>query len=327
MKLLVSLLILVVSQYIVNSKQPYFPEQVVFSTDKDNKTVIAIDEVNQRAYLKMNITSDDTDIAYVMQHIPYAKSGSPQAKHYVQLILSHGKTDICSYLTYWEYTYNPYGLFPQHWGNDSSYHIKNYVNFSYPMIHSINASVNEDYWYSNKTCQVDSGEVYPCQEIYFKKNTDIPIRYTEVVLVDSEIIRRFESYTIYSTEKPSDAYFESIPKDWSDSCRDGNLEVLYNPDQVAINMKESAKVEVWLPAPPHKIDGNDNVVLRWQSFLCRDCFEWTPSHLVFNGTNFRKKQILTITRVKDSEETVLFPLCTGGGYDDIPCYAMYLTID
>lgn len=49
------------------------------------------------------------------------------------------------------------------------------------MIHSTNKSIEEDYWYSNRTCKVDSGQIYPCQEISFRKNTSIPIRYSEVV--------------------------------------------------------------------------------------------------------------------------------------------------
>ncbi|CAF4204298.1 unnamed protein product, partial [Rotaria sp. Silwood2] len=66
--------------------------------------------------------------------------------------------------------------FPLHWGNDSSYKIRNYVSFNSEMIHSNNSSEDEDYWYSNATCSTDSGDKYPCQEIYFKKNTDLPLR-------------------------------------------------------------------------------------------------------------------------------------------------------
>ncbi|UJR12279.1 hypothetical protein I4U23_016456 [Adineta vaga] len=326
MKLFACLLILIVRQHFVHTTQPYFPEQVIFSRD-GNKTLIVIDEVYQRAYLKLNVSGDDTDIAYVMRHIPYSKSGSAQTKHYVQLILNeNSRNNGCSYLTYWEYSSNRYGLFPFHWGNDSSYRIKNYLNFNYPMIHLMNASANEDYWYSNKTCRVDTGEVYRCQEIYFQKNTDIPIRYSEVIRDDRQTIRRIENYTIYSVGIPTYRYFKSIPQNWSDVCRDGDLGVSYHPDEITLKIKESAKVEVWLPAPPHKIDGNDTVVIYWRPLLYKEYFEWTPKQLVFDGTNFQKRQILTITRLADAEETLFIPVCSGGGYDKVPCFAMYLPV-
>ena len=191
----------------------------------------------------------------------------------------------------------------------------------------MNISKNVDYWYSNETCQVDTGDIYRCQEIYFHKNTNIPIRYSEVVLVDTEIIRRIENYTIYSMERPSDTYFKSIPKNWPEVCRDGDLDVSYNPNELTINIKQSAKVEVWLPAPPHQIHNNDTVIIYWKPFLCEHCFKWTPTELIFNSTNFEKRQILTITRVEDSEEALLIPVCTGGGFDKVPCFAMYLTIN
>ncbi|CAF1441461.1 unnamed protein product [Adineta ricciae] len=326
MKIFVCFLIFIFAQQFVNSVQPYFPKQVIFSPD-NNQTIIAIDGINQRAYLKLNVSSDDTDIAYVMQHIPYAKSGSAQAKHYVQLILNKHKGNTqCSYLTYWEYSSNAFGLFPSHWGNDSSYRITNYLNFNYRMIYSTNASTNEDYWYSNETCRVDTGEVYRCQDIYFRKNTNIPIRYSEVVQVDSETIRRVQNYTIYSIERPSDAYFKSIPKNWSDICRDGDLGISYNPDHIKLKLNKTAKVEVWLPAPPHATQSNDTVVIYWEALVCTHCFRWTPTQLIFNSTNFNKRQLLTITRVEDSEEILLIPFCSGGGYDKVPCYAMYLPI-
>ena len=310
--------------YLVNGTQPYFPEQVIFSFD-NNKTIIAIDEVNQRAYLELHIDAQSTDVAYAMQHMPYAKPGSPQAKHYVQLITSN-EHNICSFETYWQYSSNAFGLFPSHWGNDSSYRIKNYLNFNYPMIHSNKPSANEDYWYANQSCQTDSGGTFPCQEIFFQKNTNIPIRYSEIVLDETEIIRQIKNFTIYSTEKPGDKYFDSIPKNWPENCRDGDLEVSYNPNEITLRLKESIKVEIWLPAPPHQIHGNDTVIIHWVAFLCRTCFTWTPKQLVFNGTNFQQKQILTITRVEHSDESFLIPSCNGGGYDNVPCYIFTLPI-
>ena len=179
-----------------------------------------------------------------------------------------------------------------------------------------------------KHVKLIAGETYKCQEIYFHKNTNIPIRYSEVVLVDTEIIRQTRNFTIYSMEKPSDKYFDSIPENWTEDCRDGDLGVLYNPNEITLHVQQSVEVEVWLPAPPHQIHGNSTVIFHWLTFLCRSCFTWTPKQLVFNGTNFQEKQILTITRLKDSEESFLIPSCIGGGYDNVPCYigCIYLFI-
>ena len=95
---------LVFGQYFVNSVQPNFPEQVIFSPDH-NKTLIVIDEINQQTYLRHNSTSKNTVVAYVMEHMRHAEPNSSQAKHYVQLIVNKdGKNADCSYLTYWEYS-------------------------------------------------------------------------------------------------------------------------------------------------------------------------------------------------------------------------------
>lgn len=307
--------------------QPYFPQQVVFSPD-NNRTIIAIDVINQRAYLQVNRTSEESGIAYVMKHMPYTKPDSPQANHYVQLLLREADDyNLCSYSTYWKYSLNMSGLFPLHWSNSSAYEIKNYINFKYPMIYSKKASKQEDYWHSNESCRVHSGEVYPCQEIYFKKNTEIPIRYADVARVDSKAIRQIVNFTVYSTEKPSDTFFNSIPKNWFDSCQDDDLRVAYNPNGLAINLNESAEVQVWLTAPPHRIPGNDTVVIHWTLYACSYCLQWTPTHLVFNATNFQERQTLNITRIEISEQTdQLRPVCTGGGYDNAECYSMYLGV-
>lgn len=63
-------------------------------------------------------------------------------------------------------------------------------------------------------------------------------------------------------------------------------------------------------------------------FACDDCYTWTPRTMVFNGTNFDKKQILTISRVKGTEwdSTDLIPSCTGGGYDKVPCGYYFLLV-
>ncbi|CAF4881500.1 unnamed protein product, partial [Rotaria magnacalcarata] len=45
----------------------------------------------------------------------------------------------------------------------------------------MNSSQDEDYWYANVTCRTNPGSIYPCEEIYFKKNTEIPLRSTKVI--------------------------------------------------------------------------------------------------------------------------------------------------
>ena len=114
-------------------------------------------------------------------------------------------------------------------------------------------------------------------------------------------IRRTENYTIFSIGKPSDQYFESVPNNWQTNCRDGDLGISYKPKPALIEANNSVKVEVWLPAPPHKVKNDDSVSISWMGFACDDCYTWTPRTMVFNGTNFDKKQILTISRVKGTE--------------------------
>ncbi|CAF2791557.1 unnamed protein product [Rotaria sp. Silwood2] len=53
--------------------------------------------------------------------------------------------------------------------------IDNYIKFKYDIMHSTNSSQDEDYWYANETCQTDSGNIYRCEEIYLKKNTQISL--------------------------------------------------------------------------------------------------------------------------------------------------------
>ena len=65
--------------------QPYFPPQIVFSLD-DSQTIIAIDEINQRAYRSISYTPTIRQVPYAMQHFPYAVPDS-QSKYYVQLIV------------------------------------------------------------------------------------------------------------------------------------------------------------------------------------------------------------------------------------------------
>ncbi len=97
------------------------------------------------------------------------------------------------------------------------------------MIHSKNTSQDEDYWYSNLICQFNGTESYPCEEIYFKKNTQIPLRFVQVIRRRWDTIRLIQSYKVISMGKPDEKYFDSIPKNWSVACRDANLGLLYHP--------------------------------------------------------------------------------------------------
>jgi len=75
--------------------------QIVFTLEDDRRTY-AIDEVNQRAY-------------------------SPRR--------------ACMYGTYWKYGGNQFNSFRAHWWpNLTTFEIKNYMGFRYPMIHSTNSS-------------------------------------------------------------------------------------------------------------------------------------------------------------------------------------------
>ena len=74
----------------------------------------------------------------------------------------------CAFGTYWKYGGDISNSFPAHWVNGTSCEIKNYMNYSYEMIHS------------DAECQVDTGETYPCQGVYFKKDTDISVRLIEI---------------------------------------------------------------------------------------------------------------------------------------------------
>ena len=126
--------------------------------------------------------------------------------------------------------------------------------------------------------------------------------------------------------KPDEKYFDSIPKNWYGACRDVMLGLLYYPQTSKIDLNQSAKVQVWLITPPHRINGNDTLEIQWKPTDCTDCFTWTPKQLNFNGENFHEKQTLTITRVKDGPKTTLIPSFNGGGFDVVPTqlYPIYI---
>jgi hypothetical protein len=119
-----------------------------------------------------------------MKHFRYSIPDTPQSKYYVQLLLISPSSSVdCQYATYWTYSGRNFNEFPTHWWiNESSFEIKkNYMNFYYKMIHPTNSSTDFDYLYANETCQTESKQTFPSQEIYFQKNTQISLRYTKVV--------------------------------------------------------------------------------------------------------------------------------------------------
>ncbi|CAF3363534.1 unnamed protein product [Rotaria sp. Silwood2] len=313
MKIYLYLTSFILWYYTGDCTQPYFPPQIVFSPN-NGLTTIAIDEINQRAYQKVTLSSYASDIAVVMKHFPYAIPDSPQSKYYVQLLANFPPLS-CLYGTYWKYGGNIYNSFPSYWLNGSSYEIKNYMKFNYDMIHSNDSSVNEDYWYSNVTCRTESGDSYPCEEIYFEKNTQIPLRLTAVGRKGWNVRQFTTYYKVISVGKPDDKLFDSIPKNWSIACRDVMLGLLYYPQTSKINLTQSTEIQVWLRTPPHRINGNDTVRIQWQAIECNDCFTWTPKQLYFNSENFHERQTLTITRVKNGLKTKLIPTFYGGGFD------------
>ncbi|CAF1568640.1 unnamed protein product [Rotaria sordida] len=285
--------------YLIDSAQPYFPSQIVFSPD-NNKTIFAIDEMNQRAYKTVTYGATVRETSYLMKNFPYTIPDSPQSKYYVQLLVDT-PSNSCQYATFWKYGGSTFNSFPLHWQlNASSIQVDNYIKFKYEMLHSTDSSTDEDYWYSNVTCQVYGGAVYPCEEIYFIKNTQIPLRFTEVVRRGWFLVQLTTSYNVISMRKPDEKLFDSIPKTWPDSCRDYSLGLLYYPQRTKILVNEKAQVQVWLIAPPHRINGSDTVTIHWKS----DEFS-------------KKRQTLTITRVKDGPKTNLIPSFHGGGFDHV----------
>ncbi|CAF3974280.1 unnamed protein product [Adineta steineri] len=318
MKLYLCLISFILCYYTVTCVQPYFPSQIVFSPD-NGVTIIAVDEINQRAYKAITMSSYAKEISYVMKNFPDAIPDSPQSKYYVQLLVD-SPPENCIYGTYWKYGGNTFNSFPSHWTNGTSYEITNYIKFNYEMIHSDNSSVDEDYWYANEKCQVDGGEYYPCEEIYFKKNTEMPLRSTRVARGGWSVFQMITYYKVISMEKPADKLFDSIPSGWPIACQDVMLGLLYYPQTSKVDLGQSVEIQVWLITPPHRINGNDTVSIQWKSSECNDCLTWTPKQLSFNIENFQERQTLTITRIKNGAETILTPTFNGGGFDLVTPY-------
>ena len=304
--------------------QPYFPSQITFTPDA-GQSIIAIDEINQQAYQILRYGQNSTENSFLLQHFPYALPDSPQSQYYVQLLIDSPPLG-CMYGTYWKNGGNVFNSFPSHWSNGSFIQVKNYLKFTYEMIHSTDPSLTEDYWYSNVTCRTDDGKIYPCEEIYFQKNTEIPLRSTRVIRRGWILVQYVINYRIISMGKLDQKFFDSIPKNWSMACRDVLLGLYITPQTPKIPLHQSSEVQIWLPTTPHRINGNDTVTIQWKTVGCNDCFMWKPHELSYNGKTFQEKQILTIERVKNGSETQLIPIFQGGGFDVVPpeIYPIYL---
>jgi len=299
--------------YFTQSAQPYFPEQIVFAIPED-QTLYAIDQVNQRA-----ASTTITQQGFVFKHFPYAIPNSPQDTHYVQLMMNHQQSN-CIYETYWEYGGGSLSLFPDHWRiNETVYEITNFLEAQYEMIHSTNSSDAEDYWYSNKTCQVFTGQTYPCQEIYFKKNTDIPVRSKEVRRGRWYPEQFVTEYNVLSVGQIDEKYFNVSLKNWYAACQDASLGIDMDPSSLTLPLEQSASVQISLRAPTHKINGSDIVAIQWNLTQgCTDCLTWTPKQLIFNAENFQEHQNITFTRTKNGTVSNFHPIFNGGAYDFVP---------
>lgn len=306
------------------SIQPYFPSQITFSPD-NGQTVLAIDEINQQAFQVLRYGQNSTENTFLLKHFPYAIPDSPQSQYYVQLLVDSFPLG-CMYGTYWKNGGNVFNSFPSFWLNGSFIEVKNYLQFVYPMIKSTDSSLTEDYWYADTNCQTDSGETYPCEEIFFKKNTEIPLRSTRVVRRGWLILQIVINYQIMSLGPIDQKFFDLIPKDWSMTCRDVLLGLFYQPQTAKLTPGESSDVQIWLPTAPHRINGNDTVSIQWKVKGCAECFTWTPKQLSFNGKNYQEKQSLNIKRVKNGTAYQLIPIFQGGGFDVVPpeIYPIYL---
>ncbi|CAF2542996.1 unnamed protein product [Rotaria sp. Silwood2] len=190
--------------------QPYLTSQITFYTD-DDKTLVAVNEINQQAYQMYTINSLQAQYAFAIKQFPYTIPDSPESKYYVQLI-SYFPSNSCMYGAYLKHDGFSFNSFPLHWNsNSTTFKIENYIKFNYKMIHSENNSTTEDYWYADQLCEVYSGENFPCEEIYFIKDTNISLRTTKVIRQGWDLIQRTTKYRVISIGKPDVHLFNMIP--------------------------------------------------------------------------------------------------------------------
>ncbi|CAF3398676.1 unnamed protein product [Rotaria socialis] len=87
----------------------------------------------------------------------------------------------------------------------------------------------------------ESGQQFPSEEIYFIKNTEIPLRTTRVV---RQVMSCFTS-------------------NWAYNCKDESLGLLHDPQTSKLDVNQSASVQIWLTSPLHRVHENDTVILEW----------------------------------------------------------------
>ena len=300
--------------------QPYFPSQITFIKEEAGRNyTYAIDEINQRAYYTQTVDFPDQLHVYAMKHIPYTTPDSPQSKYYVMLEVY--QKEFCQYTTAWQYGGVTEEYLPSHWFDEGKLQIGNYVMYAYEMIHSHTNASNEDYWYSSVNCTLDSGDPWPCEEMFFKKDTDIPLRYRYIVDTPMQNYQFTHTYHIISIGKPDDRLFQTIPQNWMDNCTDLNLGLDFDYPTATVHLHESIVVGIRLLSPPHRVNGNDTMILRWEVYKdhsdCIDCITWEPKEFYFNIENFHQFQNLTVTRVKNGPQTTIRPLKQGGEYEKL----------
>ncbi|CAF1246722.1 unnamed protein product [Adineta ricciae] len=303
--------------------QPYFPRQVTFLARENydgKKNLFAIDEINQRAYQSWGKKSFDERRAYAMKDMPYMFPDPSQSKYYVQLTyFTPPPPPGCHYGIYaldgLGFSFN---VFPDHWQKHlDSFEILNYVHFTSKMIHSNQSKENEDYWYSDEKCRLSSGEMVPCQEIYFRRGTEIPLRTTRVDYNIVALVQKTTAYEILSIGEPDEKYFDSIPKNWTESCEDAKFGISYDGNSSYLYPGKTVLVQVWLRTAPHKVNGNDTLRIQWTAHDDDKYITLTPKELVFNGENFSEKQTLTIKRHEGQAEAIFYPIFHGGGLEPV----------
>ncbi|CAF1039705.1 unnamed protein product [Rotaria sordida] len=114
----------------------------------------------------------------------------------------------------------------------------------YELIHSKDDSRDKDYWYANEICEIYTGEKFPCQEIYFKKNIDIPLRTAQVVHQAWDLFHETTHYKIISIGKPDERIFNRIPTNWAYNCTDVMLSLSYNAQILTIKLTKDSTVDV-----------------------------------------------------------------------------------
>ncbi|CAF4117741.1 unnamed protein product, partial [Rotaria magnacalcarata] len=187
--------------------QLYFPLQVTFSIDNDHQTIMAIDLVNQNSYQ----ISQERGYAFVMKNFPYTIPDSPESKHYVVVI-------------------HPTVVVMVRFGDMDFAHSVHIQTIGI-IIHSTNhMNETEDYWYADEKCSLYSEAEYPCEEIYFIKNTEIPLRTTRVVHRGLDILQVVTNYENLSIGKSDEELLDKILKDRAYNCQDITLGFEHDPE-------------------------------------------------------------------------------------------------